>query len=133
MVRSTEDGWMYDSSSGSMTIRPAASSFLIDRSERITKADPSAGVLLCTKTRGWPDFLSFHAPSCTPVLLRCPRDLDLSSDVAARSRGGGGQKAPATTASTVSGYPRARGRGTARKPNDLVGRADVSRSGTPLG
>src|SRR4051812_16831915 len=43
MVRSTDEGWMKDSSSGSMTIRPAASSSLMDRSERITRSQPRSG------------------------------------------------------------------------------------------
>src|SRR6478609_4738071 len=38
MWRSTEEGWMHASSSGSMTMRPAASSSRMVRSERITAA-----------------------------------------------------------------------------------------------
>ena len=44
--RSTDDGWMRASSSGSMMMRPAASASRIERSERIT-----AGTLATARTR----------------------------------------------------------------------------------
>ena len=40
MCRSTDDGWMNDSSRGSITIRPAPSSSRIERSDRIIGAAP---------------------------------------------------------------------------------------------